>query len=193
MQTFLPYPDYLKSAQVLDKKRLGKQRVEAKQLLNIALGKTTGWSHHPAAKMWVGYAGQLAVYGAAMCLEFRGRGCNDSLLDFFLEYADIHSERPAWLGDEAFHSSHRSALMLKGFHDMLAYRMPYTRPKIDRVLKDWGLPILRECELEHLVIATQRCDAAGWPYSPFPNHYLQFGWTDKITRNYVWPRSKICY
>ena len=29
MQTFLPYANYTKSAQVLDDKRLGKQRVEA--------------------------------------------------------------------------------------------------------------------------------------------------------------------
>ena len=33
MQTFLPFPDFKMSAQVLDYKRLGKQRVEALQIL----------------------------------------------------------------------------------------------------------------------------------------------------------------
>lgn len=35
MQTFLPYPDYARSARVLDNKRLGKQRVESKQILQV--------------------------------------------------------------------------------------------------------------------------------------------------------------
>jgi hypothetical protein len=39
MQTFLPYPDFQTSAKILDNKRLGKQRVEAKQILEILLIK----------------------------------------------------------------------------------------------------------------------------------------------------------
>lgn len=39
MQTFLPYPDFALSAKVLDNKRLGKQRLEAKQILEINLIK----------------------------------------------------------------------------------------------------------------------------------------------------------
>lgn len=35
MQTFLPYANFEASAKVLDYKRLGKQRVEAKQILEI--------------------------------------------------------------------------------------------------------------------------------------------------------------
>ena len=33
MQTFLPYPDFAKSAMCLDNKRLGKQRIECLQIL----------------------------------------------------------------------------------------------------------------------------------------------------------------
>ena len=33
MQTFLPFPDFQQSAAVLDRVRLGKQRVEALQIL----------------------------------------------------------------------------------------------------------------------------------------------------------------
>lgn len=40
MQTFLPYPDFKKSAQCLDYQRLGKQRLECKQILQtLALKK----------------------------------------------------------------------------------------------------------------------------------------------------------
>lgn len=57
MKTFLLYPDFVKSAQSLDYRRLGKQRVECSQLLR---GQ---WSNHPVAKMWLGYEYQLAEYG----------------------------------------------------------------------------------------------------------------------------------
>lgn len=49
MQTFLPYPDFRATAKVLDRQRLGKQRVETKQIL-LALerpGTPTGWGRHP--------------------------------------------------------------------------------------------------------------------------------------------------
>jgi hypothetical protein len=61
MQTFLPYKDFKKSAKVLDNKRLGKQRVEAFQILNILLGrtKTKGWRNHPAVLMWKGHSNAL--------------------------------------------------------------------------------------------------------------------------------------
>jgi len=41
MQTFLPFPDFKKSASCLDYKRLGKQRVEGLQILNAIQGETT--------------------------------------------------------------------------------------------------------------------------------------------------------
>ena len=40
MQTFLPYKSFEQSAQVLDWRRLGKQRVEGMQIINAITGKT---------------------------------------------------------------------------------------------------------------------------------------------------------
>ena len=56
MQTFLPYRDFKQSFRVLDYRRLGKQRVEAHQVLNVLLGRTTtgGWRNHPITRMWDG-------------------------------------------------------------------------------------------------------------------------------------------
>ena len=54
MQTFLPYKSFRNSFESLDYKRLGKQRVEARQVLNILRDKTQtkGWRNHPITKMW---------------------------------------------------------------------------------------------------------------------------------------------
>jgi len=45
MQTFLPFPDFAESAKCLDNRRLGKQRVEAKQILRINLLKSAPFVH----------------------------------------------------------------------------------------------------------------------------------------------------
>ena len=49
MQTFLPYEDFRASARVLDRQRLGKQRVEAKQILQALErpGEPSGWEGIP--------------------------------------------------------------------------------------------------------------------------------------------------
>lgn len=69
MQTFLPYPDFAESARVLDDGRLGKQRVEAYQIVRTLDEVTRGWRHHPVVKMWRGHADALIDYGLAMCIE----------------------------------------------------------------------------------------------------------------------------
>ena len=117
MQTFLPYPEFTKSAEVLDYRRLGKQRVEAWQLLNILIsGKTVGgWVNHPATRMWRGSELSLALYGRTICEEWIRRGYNDSLLDRFnkiLGNAPVLIP-PVWLGNSEFHRSHQSNLVRK--------------------------------------------------------------------------------
>jgi hypothetical protein len=67
VQTFLPYPDFALSAGVLDPRRLGKQRVEAIQVLRGLTVPGYGWRHHPAVKMWAGYEEALVRYGLETC------------------------------------------------------------------------------------------------------------------------------
>lgn len=115
MQTFLPDANYQYCASVLDRQRLGKQRVEAWQILRTITGEgPQGWANHPAVKMWRGHEGHLALYGAMMCREWLQRGYKDSLMPrfnrlMFHENADV----PAWIGDAALHRSHRSNLVRK--------------------------------------------------------------------------------
>ena len=119
MQTFLPYPNFLQSARCLDYRRLGKQRVECKQILRVLLGESGGWKNHPAVKMWEGHAGSLAEYGATVCSEWVARGFKDSLMQFFTDNMfGVDRVKPAWFGNEEFHASHRSNLLRK---DLLYY------------------------------------------------------------------------
>jgi len=117
MITFLPWADYVDSAKALDYRRLGKQRVEAYQLLRGLLGISTGWIHHPASKMWKGYEPALASYTVDICDEWIYRGYRDTILDKVLELIDAHKlalvKHPSWLGNEDFHRSHRANLVRK--------------------------------------------------------------------------------
>jgi len=114
MQTFLPYSNIVESLKILDNKRLGKQRVEAMQIARIVAGITPNsrWKKHPAVLMWEGYPEGIWYYMNCAINEWVARGKNNTmtLVDvpdyFFL---------PEWLGDERFHSSHRSNLLRKDF------------------------------------------------------------------------------
>lgn len=114
MQTFLPYESFEESARVLDRQRLGKQRVEVLQLLKT-LHEGGGWSNHPAARMWRGNESFLIAYGIHACAEWKRRGYKDTCMAKIAAYADLFScdKRPAWLGDAAFHRSHQSNLLRK--------------------------------------------------------------------------------
>lgn len=112
MQTFLPFPDLKRSARCLDMKRLGKQRVECKQIFNALTVPGYGWSNHPAVRMWTGHASGVALYGAECCRAWIERGYRNSLLEWFLERIDDPA-MPRWFGDPVFHRSHQSNLVRK--------------------------------------------------------------------------------
>ena len=110
MQTFLPYASFKESAQCLDYRRLGKQRVEAAQIHRALTDPTYGWQHHPATQMWRGYADALAQYHNIMITEWVQRGYRNTMS--YLLYPD-HVEMPPWLGNADVHFSHQAALAYK--------------------------------------------------------------------------------
>jgi len=118
MQTFLPYADFKKSASVLDRQRLGKQRVENLQILKALLNPDYGWQNHPAVKMWQGHLISLLDYQTSICSEWIGRGYKDTCLEksFALldEFGGDHRiVAPSWLGNDTLHISHQSNLLRK--------------------------------------------------------------------------------
>ena len=127
VQTFLPYPDFERSARVLDPKRLGKQRVETIQVVRALTWPTYGWANHPAVLRWKGYEEALGRYGLTCCEVWTEHGFGDTcavtiaadLRTFGIGTIRTQVELaagealPPWLGQESVHVSHQSALVRK--------------------------------------------------------------------------------
>jgi len=109
VNTFLPFENFQDCANCLDNKRLGKQRVEAKQIIDVLEGKKTGWASHPAVRMWEGYVPSLKRYYNTIVKEWKSRGFKNSM-----PYLQEHEgPDPPWLGDIRVHISHRANLKRK--------------------------------------------------------------------------------
>jgi hypothetical protein len=125
MQTFLPYSNFAESAACLDVRRLGKQRIEAYQVLAVLLQKrwvdnqlvawvSSSWRNHVCTRSWAGFEGALADYGLAICAEWISRGYRDAMTQRFVAFKRLAVPHlPPWLGTDAIHLSHRSNLIRK--------------------------------------------------------------------------------
>lgn len=154
MQTFVPYADFERSARSLDQKRLGKQRVETIQIVRALTWQGYAWANHPAVLMWKGYEEALGRYGFTCCEVWTELGFGDTcaatiatdLRAFGVATVRTQADLadagalPPWLGDDAVHRSHRSALVRKDpdfyrplFPDVpddLPYHWPVRSPKV---------------------------------------------------------------
>lgn len=122
---FIPYNDPIKIAQVLDYKRLGKQRVEARQILSIILGeaKWSAWRSHPAVLMWKPYAAALKYYYNIMVMEWIRRGYVNHMEIF----NDADENMPWFMNCEPILISHRATLLRKNHSHYIQY---FTAPKL---------------------------------------------------------------
>ena len=178
MQTFLPFADFQRSANVLDNKRLGKQILECYQIM-LALSKDnvdgveelrslgvedktvvglwhqqrTGveenayhppYRNHPATLMWKGNERALWDYATACHLEWFARGYHSyekTVAKTFIlaKHFKPRLASPVFLGDEAFHQSHRAALYRKDPEYYYAYEKDakvssgYVWPRMEEV------------------------------------------------------------
>jgi hypothetical protein len=114
MQTFVPERTFHDIGLILDRQRLGKQRVETLQILRANLGLTKGWVNHPASKMWRGHEAGLCAYGIAMCDAWTAKGYTDSCADKMRELVRPDAnDLPEWWGRADIMESHRSNLVRK--------------------------------------------------------------------------------
>jgi hypothetical protein len=140
MNTFLPYSDFGKSAQCLDYKRLGKQRVEVWQIYLALTKPSYGWKNHPAVKMWKRYELALLYYGFWVSYEWHLRGFKDSMTQRFCDelskVGKSYMYMPKWLGNEQFHAAMRSNLLRKDpiWYGKFGWKEPNNLPYI------WGEP-----------------------------------------------------
>ena len=145
MQTFLPYPDFARTARILDDRRLGKQRVEVLQICNALHRETGGWINHPVTRMWRGYEPALVAYGLSVTREWVRRGRADTVHGKLMDHLHGEPDRdqralraagmlPPWLGRPSLHAAYRSALVRKdpGYYRPLfpdaARDLPYEWP-----------------------------------------------------------------
>ena len=136
MQTFLLFKSFRKSAQVLDDRRLGKQRVEALQIIKAITGQKRldgkpykGWLNHPCSVMWRPYVNALKHYHNIIIAEWIKRGKNNSM-PMFNDFSDI--VKPHWLGKQEFHASHRANLLRKDkeYYSQFAWTENPKRPYV---------------------------------------------------------------
>lgn len=124
MQVFMPWPSYEASARMTDNARLQKGLVEAYQIVRAGCGTSTGWSSHPAVKMWQFHVPALVKYVEVMSTAWYQRGYtrSDMLSKCQAELGVLRvwggdagqSAEPPWaVGNREFHLSHQFNLMRK--------------------------------------------------------------------------------
>ena len=200
MQTFFPYPDIVKSVKCLDLIRLGKQRIEAWQLLSangdsqalelrrIRTGKTDipkGWVNHPAAKMWRGYNDALRAYYNAAVDSFTTRGGINKMP---LMHIPDEYPVPEWFTNTELHKTHRSRLLFKGSLDLLKVRIKLrTKDPVNKWLKQWSLPDINLFREPHRRRAHIILDTLGVIPVLDGNYYDRYNWDVPWCMEYIWP------
>jgi len=138
MQTFMTHDNYVDTAKVLDNKRLGKQRVEAYQILKALRGDyndTGAWVNHPATVMWRDHQYELALYGLTISVEFHERGFDgysmmQKFTDICNELQSSNTESyPWWVNNELLLMTHQSNLMRKD-SEYYSFNVPDNIPYI---------------------------------------------------------------
>lgn len=110
MMTFVVDGNIIKAVSLLDDKRLGKQRVEAYQLIRILEGHQSSWKSHPALKMWIGYTDGLKYYFNCCVKEWTKRGKKNTMILYELPKKVV---LPWWTQWDRLIYSHQAMLNRK--------------------------------------------------------------------------------
>lgn len=128
MQVFVPYPEPLKCAQVLDARRLNKQIIECRQILAAIRGESNAWRNHPCVKMYATHVYWLECYQHCLeCYKSYQDLCHtdfdEAMQDLRLaeEWSDdANAIRPEFLTDE-FVDHHKVRLYTKSHKDYMQF------------------------------------------------------------------------
>ena len=154
---------------MLDSKRLGNQRVEARMILR--------WLRNPAQYprqqaagytiMWKGHEEALCLYYNACCEEWARRGGKNIVCQPEPTRAAEEVALPPWLGDDRMHVTHRSALLhkLPAHYEKFGWAREIPDPKVEYL---WPRP--RKGDESNY----QLCPPAFWKKSsPAKNHHAR--------------------
>jgi hypothetical protein len=149
MQTFLPYKDFTKSANVLDSKRLNKQILEGYQILKVLNSDDprAAWRNHPAVKMWRGSETHLYNYVLSMANVATLRGIKtDKNLENIetLRKATLQNwgtKKPFWIKNKSIvdrlTESHRANLYRKDPEFYFEFKDNQANPCCDKCQYYW--------------------------------------------------------
>lgn len=165
--TFLPYPDFTSSAQCLDDRRLGKQRVEVLWILNaLRSGGVDRRVGTDAVQMWAGYTSALAHYGYAVCTEWIRRGFTDNIRDVIYESSRY--------GGRCSECTDGVPMIERGELDWCHQRVEGTTECFVTMPRWLGMREVHESHRAALLAKD-------------PLHYSQFTWAEKPAVRYFWP------
>ncbi|MCJ7636175.1 MAG: hypothetical protein MUO21_01655, partial [Nitrososphaeraceae archaeon] len=119
--------DFVLNATLLSNEHLGKQRIEAKQIIDTILGITKGWRHHPAVRAWEPFVIALKYYANCCIDEWIRRGKKNTLPHYELPPGTI--TMPWWVKWDRLHQSHRAMLFRKNpfyYGDKFTVEQEYT-------------------------------------------------------------------
>lgn len=215
MNTFLPHHPTLddntgqwsfsNTAEVLDKKHLNKQSLEASQILDILCGKYADgrYNHHPAVLQWKGHEWVLLDYLTDICLECRSRKMKNTIFDRVTGYNmfiphNSSMELPEWMNRLDFFASHRSRLLFKGRCDSALQSLKETvqLPK-DITLRFWLISGNSTIDISNEYVKKKQMQIRDIEQiedylfklrvNISPNFYSQYKWTEPDNIPYVWP------
>ena len=177
----------------MDGRRLVKENLETRQILNTLCGFSEGWKSHPAVRSWAKNIRSLVSYGLAINAECIRRGFKDNSAAYqkYLDYCaanNLNNDNPDWIRNEAITKSHRSRLLCKGEIDVLcaAIKKHFKFKKIDVWCKQmFGLT---KNQLKYIHIDTLKEICRQHNLTVQENHYKQFNWPDNPANEYVWPK-----
>jgi hypothetical protein len=107
INTYLPYPSFELSAEVLDNKRLVTQRLHAFKLIKTIVEGEGPLTAHPASHMWGRNPAALMRYHDVIVNHISLRFMRPGGFRFDQKAYTM----PDWFGDLEFHSRHKASLL----------------------------------------------------------------------------------
>lgn len=177
MQTFLPENTFSLSAACLDNKRLGKQRVEAKQILmTLEIGPEMGKCSECNSKLQLAIKPELRTFSVYNCYH-----CG--------KYT-MRVVKTPWY-------NHPAVQMWKGYENaLIIYGSFVCQEWIDRGFKDTLIPYFRSKSIDlslqyppwynQALISSHRSNLLRKDFA----YYSKFNWTEPSNLPYIWPTKK---
>jgi hypothetical protein len=170
MMTFIVVGNFIINASLLDDEHLGKQRVEAVQILNTIINGD-GWKNHPICKAWAKYVPALKYYINCIITEWKTRGHKNNMPLYEISEEIII---PWWAKWERLHQSHRAMLYRKNpFYYHAKFTVANDSDTDDCQVHWWEKWLLLHPASSNVDLLT------------IDNEYMEYGyiWPDNITED----------